>query len=531
MSDPSARKKPNVKKDTGANRVRATPDKKRRNGIRAVKATDRTEADSVLVKYTEAAAAERLANYLQDEYCYSPGLGWMQWNGQHWESVSEEVVVEVGRKRHRSWYSRALGDAVMADVGEAPLLKRLLSRGGLTAVTSLCRGLLLVDSGKFDSHTYLLNTPTGPVDLRNGELLEHDPTLYMTKVTAVGYVPGARHKDWDAVLGAVRPDARNWLQLRMGNALTGRPPHDDGVIFMRGGGENGKSTFLGAFSGLLGSYYRLMSDKVLLSDPRAHNTEMTEFRGVRVAAIEEMPEGRRLDAVRLKKATGEEITARRMKQDDMTFETTHALLVTSNYNTAVAETDWGTWRRLFLLKFPYTYVKGKRRLGPDEKRGDAGLRERTRHDEQIQEAALAWAVEGAVEWYENGQKLPQLSGSVKHDTESWRADSDLMFKYCTEQLRPDPECHIRSSEFADALNFWLKSEGHQAWSAKTIKARFTTHQYFTEHRVESKYVKKSRPGLSTLGLGEPPSTGYQAFLGLRFADEEEIEEQAFDQEG
>jgi len=34
---------------------------------------------------------------------------------------------------------------------------------------------------------------------------------------------------------------------------------------------------------------------------------------------------------------------------------------------------------------------------------------------------------------------------------------------------------------------------------------------------------------TTVGLGEEPSTGYQAFLGLRFADEGEIEKQGIDQ--
>ena len=174
-----------------------------------------------------------------------------------------------------------------------------------------------------------------------------------------------------------------------------------------------------------------------------------------------------------------------------------------------------------LLVFPYTYVKDKRRLGPEEKRGDPAFRDRVRRDPTVQEAALAWAVEGAVQWYANGPAMPHVPDSVRADIDAWRAESDLVFRYCNEQLVPDQDRHIRSGEFADDVNQWLRAEGHQPWSAQTVNARFSSHQYFTQHRVEGpKYTKATRAGLSAR-TWEPVGGSYRAFLGIRFAEEEE----------
>src|SRR5690606_34077951 len=97
-------------------------------------------------------------------------------------------------------------------------------------------------------------------------------------------------------------------------------------------------------------------------------------------------------AVLLKKMTSPEITARKMFKDTITFEVTHTMFVTSNFSTYVAEVDWGTWRRLEQIAFPYTYVKAKKGKDPSQRVGDPTLRDRVRHDPKVQAAALRWLV-------------------------------------------------------------------------------------------------------------------------------------------
>lgn len=487
-----------------------------------------------LTRYTEVHASERLSDALEDGYCYSPGLGWLRYDSKLWVEVPEDAVIEQARKLHKRWYSRELIAAIQSGEKQVAALKRLLSRAGVTAIVALCRGQLLVDTERFDADPDLLNTPSGVVDLRTGKSMPHDPSYFMTRITAVPYVRNAKHKDWDAVLHAVRADARDWLRIRVGNALTGHQPDDDCVPFLQGSGENGKSTFLLGITSAMGRYHMQVSDKILLADAKAHTTEMTDLRGLRCATVEELPEGGHLNAVFLKKITGQRITARRMYRDTITFETTHSLFVTTNYTPVVSEVDWGTWRRLPRLVFPYKFVKrGTKKLGPNERQGDPGLRERVADDAEVQTAALAWAVQGAVAWYKAGQVMPQLPKSVQADTDSWRADSDLVFKYWSECLVADADAHVLSTELKDDFNAWLRENGHKEWSVKTFVARFGDHDLTKRHELAGPHPIRRRDGLSRSsrisetggeagGDGErvKPSTTYRAWEGVRFSDGE-----------
>jgi putative DNA primase/helicase len=483
------KKKPSEAKPRAAARIRVVGEEE----------VQQASVKGSATQYTEVKATERLAAHLGRQFCYCPALGWQQWTGTHWADVSENVVTEVARKKHKSWYGQALVDALIEGTrgsGTVPAIKRLLSRAGVMACVSLSRGVLHVDAAQFDAHPDLLNTPSGVVALRTGDLSAHDPQLFMRHVTAAAYRKGAKHTDWDATVKAIRSDAREYVQTRVGQAITGYQPEDDVVTFLKGGGENGKSTFIGGVTTCMGSYYRQVSDKVLLADAKAHTTELTDLRGLRLAVIEELPEGRHLSVVLLKKITGQEITARRMKQDTMTWAATHTTLVTTNYETVVSETDWGTWRRLERVTFPYTYVAKGKQTRPGQRVGDSGLRARVRNDPNVQEAALAWIVEGARRWYANGKEMPPRPKSVTADTLDWRRSSDLVLRYWLEFLEPDPDAWIIRSVFADHFNKWLKAESHQGWSAQRLMERWSAHDVFKSAHVEATSIKP-RPGLST----------------------------------
>lgn len=95
------------------------------------------------------------------------------------------------------------------------------------------------------------------------------------------------------------------------------------------------------------------------------------------------------------------ITARHVFQKNMTFKATHSLFTTTNYIPVVSETDHGTWRRLALVKFPYTFRKPGQALQSDSDRaGDPTLKARVEHNTDSQhDAIVTWAVEGAMRWY------------------------------------------------------------------------------------------------------------------------------------
>ena len=474
---------------------------------------------------TDAVLAERIsAELLDGKFCWAAGLGWMRWDGKRWDRCDEVSVIEVVRQHIVEEVNREL-PKVAQDWRARAALTSLLGRSRISAVTSLTRGIVEVSADAFDSHPDLLNTPTGIVDLRTGELAKHDPAKLLTKITSVGYRPGARHPDWDAALNACPEDCRAWFQVRIGQGLTGHMVPDDTMVMLKGGGENGKSTVMGTLMEAAGSYHVLVSDRVLMADPGAHPTELMDFRGARLAVAEELPEARRMSVKRLKDVVGTpRMKARYIRQDSVEWEATHSLFLSTNYLPLIEETDHGTWRRLQLLSFPYKFLKPHDQPSgaANELRGDPSLRQRLKEGREQRQAALAWAVEGAKLWYTAQRVLPEPPARVTTDTRKWRAESDLILGYWSDRLIPSHDHHVMSQDLLEDFTSWLRSHNHQKWSDKTFVSRFGSHDETTRHRVEKRLQRLdgglSRPPVDE-SWGEPPRATpmrYTAWLGVRF---------------
>lgn len=478
--------------------------------------------------FSDAVLAEVLADeLLTDQYLWTGALGWLHWTGQRWKRCDDVQVHEAVRRHFLDWFTREV--AAGCDSSRREGLYSLLGAGRIKQITGLARGIVHADAADFDQQPDLLNTPSGVVDLRSGELLPHDPSLLMTKVTRASYNPAADHTAWTTAQEALPREIHGWLQTRVGQAITGHMTPDDALVVSQGGGENGKTTFFGAIAHALGDYHTLVSDRVLLANPEAHPTELMELRGARFALIEETPEARRLSVARLKKTVGTpQIEARYIRQDSVTFDATHSLFVSTNYRPIVEETDHGTWRRLILLRFPYRYVKpGQLLTGPDDRTGDLTLRERLKTDD-VQQAVLRWLVDGARAWYAAEKVLPPPPACVAGDTREWRMESDLVLCYVDDRLVFDVAGHVIATELLTDFNEWLTARGHRSWSDKTFAARFGDHDELARFHVEKRQTRRGGTGPSRptgryceYGDNTVPAR-YMAWLGVRFATNADI---------
>jgi P4 family phage/plasmid primase-like protien len=482
-------------------------------------------------------AADLVADELDGRFRYvEGGIGWLRWTGTVWEAASERHVSQLVQDWATDKYHAAL-DAEKKEHGrhgaeingwrtalgaskQASIIKQASARPGV-----------LTDANDLDADPDLLNCPNGIVDLRTGVLTPHDPDKLMTKITGVEYRQGYTHPDWDKALEALPEDVRGWYQLRKGQAITGHMVPDDLVVICQGGGSNGKTTCadtLVAAAGKRGGYYVKVAHRALLGNASEnHPTEMMDFMGARIAVLEETPEAKRLDVNRVKQLAGtDQITARKMRQDSVTFDATHSLFINTNHKPLVDETDHGTWRRLALLVFPYTYRKpGEPCTGPNDRPGDPTLRERCKHHEGPRMAALAWMVEGARKWYAADKVMPPVPERVEQDTEEWRMDTDLVLKFIREHLEVDPNAHVWGDELRGEFNSWLAHQGHREWTEKTLVSRFLGHDECSRNGVDKKRLRKGTKGLSRPFDTEDPFDGitrpepggqYTAWLGFRF---------------
>jgi putative DNA primase/helicase len=445
---------------------------------------DKPLDDSPLAQWT--------ADQLRATTCWAGGLGWLTYKNGVWKAATDATITEIVRQQFRALYNQEISDGAGYD--RAKKLASLLTAGKIRAVTGLVKGILEVDGASFDQHYDLLNVGNGVVDLASGQLVEHSPHYLFTKATPTNYTPGARHADWDKALTALPDPVRDWLQVRFGQAATGHPAPDDIMPVLTGGGENGKSTIVSAVLHALGAHAVPVPERVLLANPSDHPTELTTLQGARLALIEETPEARHLNVKRLKDTVGTPtMTARRIRQDSITWRATHSLFLTSNYKPRVDETDHGTWRRLALVTFPYQFLKpGQIPTDAHHREGDQGLRDRLVRNQQAREAVLAWIVEGALTWYENHRVMPSLPQDVEADTDAWRADSDVVWSYMREHVEFDATSAILSADLLEGFNQWLKGQNHREWSAPTFTARLENQPAMKQHSAGKRRV--NNPG-------------------------------------
>lgn len=444
----------------------------------------------------------------QDPYKWAPGLGWMHWRGTRWQQADTADVCEQVRQ-----YFLHLMDVVLQQVqaGQAVIdqgflakLVGLQSRAKITAAVDLSRGHASIrcDVADFDAHPDLLNTPGGIVDLRTGEIRPHDPKLMLTKVTSGNYVPGYVHPDWEQALTALDALEREWYQGRVGQGITGHPPEDGVMPVLQGPGSNGKT--LMSTDGLLpalGDYASAASHKLITSQKAGsseHSTEMADLQGKRLLIGEELSEGRSIDVTALKRIMDvSQIRARYVHRDNISFTASHSLFCTTNYRPVINETDHGTWRRLALLVFRYTFRKPGEELVKDTDRsGDPELKVRVRRGWDGQhDAVVTWAVQGAMRWYGRGMTALPETARIKDDTRAWRASADHILSFWDEFLVKDagvpgshPPC-VSASHLHAVFNAWLTKNGHSAWTKQTFAARFGEHGETTAKAV---FYEKTR---------------------------------------
>jgi putative DNA primase/helicase len=480
-------------------------------------------------RYEDAYIGAQLAKqYLKGSYIFARAFGWMKYDGRRWKDVGDEIVFNVLRKAvielHRD---RANGEA---DVAELRKIDGLLSTGRIRAIQTVAKSFLAVEAAEFDHQPDLMNVRNGVVDLRTGELKAHDPELMFTKVTPTDYIPGAGHPDWRKALEALPDDeTRKWVQLRLGQGITGYPTPDDVMVVLKGSGENGKSTLIDGVRKALGKEYApSVPNKVLLARPSDHPTELMTLRGARLAFMEEFPELGHLNVKRLKDLHGtEELNARYCGKDNVSWCATHTLMVTTNYEPKVDESDPGTWRRLAMVEFPYRFRKLHEQVEKGNDRpGDPNLRDRLRSGVEQHQAVLAWLVEGAVKWHRGGKHMGPQPKAVADATRRWRDDTDLLGRYLRERIKPDQDAHVMATELFADFSEWLKSNGHREWSNQVFGSRLIQHSEAAPG-LDRKVIKR-RKNISRGGGLEglkPPPNSYTAWLGIRFREEtDDLEE-------
>lgn len=401
-------------------------------------------------------------------------------------------------------------------------------------------GKAQVSSAIFDADPNVLLTADGAIDLRRAELRAARADDFFTRAAGAGYEAGYTDPLWDEVLSALPAGVADYLQIVIGNALTGHTLNKSMVFFFSGDGSNGKSTLTDVLKKMLGSYADRVDSSLLLNAGDGNLFGKAKLKALRAAFIEELPKANWLDALIIKElAETSEMTAAKKFQDEETFDFTATVFVNTNYLPQVSENDRGTWRRLAPVPMPYTFVDAEEYDATAEPEA-MGLRKKNpalanaEKNPSVLKAALVWAVEGARKWYDAGMVEPPMPAAMEAAKREWRGGQDKIELWWSERVVADPNSYCLIGDLHDTYEDEMAEIGRAPEKVRKFTEMLQAHPLFKGAGAE--YVRRQRaprnllrsahiPDNSSRKAWEAersvrPSTGMLNFVsGVRFRTE------------
>jgi putative DNA primase/helicase len=338
------------------------------------------------------------------------------------------------------------------------------------AAVGLARKMLGMEADRLDADPWLMNTPSGVVDLRDGSVRPARAGDLMTKLAGVGYVPGADQSVWRGLVSDVcggDQELMGFLQRWFGYCATGSVREQVFVVHW-GGGSNGKGTILETVARVMGDYAVTAAPSLMAGDARGgserHPTEIASLRGRRMVTAHETDDGAVLREGFVKQATGgDRLVGRFMREDFFEFAPTHKLQLLTNHKPTIRGNDPAIWRRVLLV--PYLESFGSAQdvaAGLRTRLADLGLAERLRGDPGALAGVLAWVVDGAVDWAASGLMAPAV---VRAAVEEYRSEQDRLGQFVREccELAPTGLMVALARAAVGSVPWWNDAD-YRAWS-------------------------------------------------------------------
>lgn len=442
------------------------------------------ESDPETLHRGQVKMAYRLAADYADQLMHVHGVGWHYWDGVRWaedqQGRAKRAVLAVLRKA-------LLESFDLGEKNEAKALSRDVERAesssGVDGVLRLAAALepFAFTVADLDADPYLLNTPSGTVDLRTMATHTATPTDRITKITR-GAFGAPASPTWQRFLAEVLPDeeVRGFLARVIGAALLGLV-REEIFTFLTGLGANGKTKLYEAVVHALGDYAVVPEADLLLHRDGAHPTGLMDLMGKRLAVVSESDEGRKLAEATMKRLTGgDRITARRMHKDFVTFTPSHSVLMVTNHLPQVRGDDPSLWRRIRVVSFEVVI--------PEERR-DTTLGETLALEA---DGILTWAIDGFIDYDKRG-KLDEPAAVVKA-TDTYQQDSDAVGRFiedaCSTTERDTGLVQSTTGDLYAHWQPWAQNEGVAPLSQKAFGAALDRKGFPASPAVNNKRWRK-----------------------------------------
>lgn len=185
---------------------------------------------------------------------------------------------------------------------------------------------------------------------------------------------------------------------------------------------------------------------MLTTDRQNRGAALATLRGKRLVIAGELEEGRQLSVSTLKQiCSTDPITVEEKYRSPETVVPSHSLVLYTNHLPRVGSTDDGTWRRLKVVPFN-TQITG----------GIPNYAEKL--VEEAGPAILAWAIQGAMMFAENGYKLP-MPEAVEEATDEYRQRENWLENFLEECCVMEPDARAPAGELYQTYREWAQRSG------------------------------------------------------------------------
>lgn len=337
------------------------------------------------------------------------------------------------------------------------------STRGIDSMVRELRPMVAVALTDFDKHHHLLAVKNGVVDLRTAELLPHDPAYLITRQVDHVFRPDAAAPRWARFLTEVfpgQPDMPAYMQRLTGYAVSGETDEQCFAIFY-GRGSNGKSVYTDTLTRIFADITTTTPFSTFEQRPNGGiPNDIAALNGARLVVASEGEAGRFMNESLIKRATGKDpLTARYLHKEYFTFYPEFLLTLLTNAKPTFRGADEGLWRRVKLIAWDRHFAPNER----DPRLPMTLLAEA--------EGILAWAIEGARQWYANGLQDPK---QIQDATKEYRAASDILEGFFGEHGMyegADPEKKVEAIKVFHDFQEWADSQNMldlKKWSSRAF---------------------------------------------------------------
>lgn len=393
--------------------------------------------------------AQCVNTYFANQFLYCNAYGFLHYTGKRWDKDNADAILQ--RAIVRTLKERG----ALALKHDKPAIMRasMPTARHIRDCLYLFQSLVTVHVDDFDKRPDLLNVNNGVLNLRTLQMEPHHPKQLFTQCIEHDYDPGADQFAWKVFLKDVvggGDEVIDYLQMAVGYSLTGHT-NEECLFYIYGPTRSGKGTFSETLLSILPQPLGMEVDFTTFTanrDSDAQNFDLAPLKPARLIFASESNKYSSLNTGKIKSLTGgNDVRCAYKHRDHFNYRPQYKIWLVSNWPVNADVDDDAAWYRVKVVEFPNSHADTE----------DKQLKFRMKQPENLK-AVLAWAVEGAHNWY-NSQKGLVTPQSVLASTSKHRADMDFVQTWLDECTTRDVTNWESAENIYRSYSEWCKQNG------------------------------------------------------------------------